>query len=75
MTMAAENRSERVPTASPAACSGDMYRHLPMMRREAAGGLGRSTAAWAMPKSAIFTSPARDSRMFEGDTSRWTTPR
>ena len=78
MTTAAEKRSERASSGSPRVCSGDMYGHLPITRLSllAAPTSGApSAAARAIPKSAIFTSPSRDSRMFEGEMSLCTTRR
>ncbi len=42
--------------SSPWACSGDMYRTLPLMIPCAVRS--RSTSALAMPKSMIFTEPS-----------------
>ncbi len=53
---------------SPRACSGDMYPNLPLRTP----GSSAKRLALAMPKSAIFTAPSNESRMFCGLTSRWT---
>ncbi len=64
--------SVRRSTFFPADCSGDMYEYLPLSTPE------RVTVAWsaafAMPKSTTFTPPSKVTRMFCGETSRWTMP-
>jgi hypothetical protein len=52
--------TERVDVGSARACSGDMYAVLPFKTP----GSSRNRFAEAMPKSAIFTAPSNDSRMF-----------
>ena len=74
MTAAAEKRSlrdvERVAARLLGRHVAPLAHHLARSGRRAAR---RSAAATAMPKSAIFTSPAREIRMFDGETSRCTT--
>ncbi len=61
--------SERVSTPSPRTCSGDMYDALPGRIP-----LSSRSSSWAraMPKSTIFVCPSVVTRMFVGETSRWT---
>src|SRR5690242_15252844 len=67
--MPTENTSLRGSSGSLRACSGEMYANLP---RTAPPCVASDSARFAMPKSVSFTSPARDSSTFDGDTSRWT---
>ncbi len=69
-TIPVAKMSLRGSTGAPAACSGDMYANLPLTTPS-------SSCTWrarAMPKSTSFTIPSHETRMFCGETSRWTMP-
>ncbi len=58
------------------ACSGAMYAGVPTVVPVAVRlGPPASESAFAMPKSAIFTSPSAVTIRFSGLMSRWTMPR
>ena len=71
-TAPSEKMSERPSTGSPQACSGDMYWSFPLSAPICVW-LAFDTAL-AMPKSTSLMSPSEVSRMFCGETSRWTRP-
>ena len=67
------NKSLRASTASPCACSGDIYCGVPATSPGRV--ISTSSTARARPKSVIRTrSTPFSSRTFEGLMSRWTTP-
>ena len=80
-TAPSENRSDRPSTASPRACSGDMYAAVPMTApgldvvgdattvREA-DLLSSGSPPLANPKSSSFTDPAPVTLTFAGFKSR-----
>ena len=61
--------SERMSTAFPMPCSGEMYSEVPAMRRESDFGILR---LFARPKSATLMLPSGVCRMLDGLMSRWT---
>jgi hypothetical protein len=67
------NRSLRASSASPRACSGDMYKGVPAITPDC--DRLASSAARASPKSVILTrSTPFSKRMLAGLTSRWIRP-
>ena len=70
--MPSEKKSLAGLSAPPRTCSGDMYAYVPL--RTPLRVVSRSSVALAMPKSASFTSPSRDTSTLAGVTSRCTTP-
>ena len=68
-----EHHAERVEIAAPvdALAAGLLGRHVAEFALEDPCS-SANRRALAMPKSAIFTAPSNDSRMFCGLTSRWT---
>ena len=70
ISVPSENRSERLSSLRPIACSGDMYLTLPLITPVLV--CEREPDAFAMPKSHSLTSPLYESKTFDGDTSRCT---
>ncbi len=71
-TTPAAYTSARRSSTSAWSCSGGMYPNLPLMRPSWV--TCRRPAALAMPKSSTRATPSLPTRMFCGETSRWTTP-